>query len=195
MKSVVKVAASLAFLLCFSVADAKADGVSASFMLAVNPTVASGDSDPGFGFQVSVLNLIINGTAEPGDQIAFYNSSVGGGLADSDGFSSLFSPTNVQLYSGPEAMPTMLDNAMLGFSGPIPLDDFFGSNTYSLTITPVSTVLTAEFATASTPQAESLLSYSLTPTPVSTPEPASLLLLGAGITGLFLMRRKRILYS
>jgi hypothetical protein len=178
MKSVAKFTALFAFLLCFSAVSAKADGggselsyalsgpVTASFDLAVNPTVGSGNANPGFGFQVSVLNLIINGTAEPTDQIAFYNTSAGGGLSDTDGFFSLFSPTSVQLYSGTEAMPTMLDNAMLGFSGPIPLDDFFSSNTYFLTITPVS-----------------------------TPEPASMPLVVAGIVALFVMGKKKVLFS
>jgi hypothetical protein len=71
----------------------------------------------------------------------------------------------VQLYSGSEATPTMLDEMMLGFSGPIPLLDFMtGAADYSLTVTPVS-----------------------------TPEPASLPLLVSGIVALLAMRKKRIL--
>lgn len=179
MKSVVKFATLFAFLLCFCAVSAKADGggselsyvlsgpVTASFDLAVTPTVGSDNVNPGFAFQVDVLNLIIDGAAQPGDQIAFYNSSASGGLADTDGFFSLFSPTNVQLYSGSEATPTMLDEAMLGFSGPIPLSDFMSGDA----------------------------GYELSITPVSTPEPASLLLLGSGIVALFLMGRKKVFVS
>ena len=84
--------------------------ISASFDLPVNPipTVV----DPGFGFQVTPMNLMINGVAS-GDFLVFYNSDPitggGGGLgAFSCGSCADFSFIGPQLYSGSEASPTML---------------------------------------------------------------------------------------
>jgi hypothetical protein len=87
--------------------------VSASFELPVNPipTVV----DPGFGFQVTPINLIINGVTS-NDFLVFYNADPvtgGGGVlgAFSCGTCVDFSFTGPQLYSGPESSPTMLSLA------------------------------------------------------------------------------------
>jgi hypothetical protein len=92
--------------------------VSATFELPVNPipTVA----DPGFGFQVTPLNLMINGVAS-NDFLVFYNADPvtgGGGGLGAFGCGSCvdFSFFGPQLYSGPEASPTMIELAGITLS-------------------------------------------------------------------------------
>jgi hypothetical protein len=89
--------------------------VSATFELPINPTVLS--SSDGDSFEVLPLNLIINGVASS-DHLAFFNIASGGGLeafCDDCVDINLAGP---QLYSGPEATPTMLS-----FS-PVAVTDF-----------------------------------------------------------------------
>ena len=80
--------------------------VSVSFELPVTPTVLL--SSPGFGFEVTPINLLING-APSGDFLAFFNTAGGGGLGACFAGNCLDLLTGgPQLYSGSEANPTML---------------------------------------------------------------------------------------
>jgi hypothetical protein len=170
MKRSFRLAAVLMFSLCFFVGNAKADGVpelsyvlsgpvSASFVLPVNPTVAPGNFFLGIGFQVDVTDLLLNGTPT-NDSFKFFSSIWQGGLAieNQPQTFNLISLSNLQLYSGPESSPMMLD-----IPGKILLLDALSNSNYTLTITPVS-----------------------------APEPSSILLLGAGIVVLFLTGKRRI---
>ena len=110
-----RVSILLAALLCFGVGRASADtlnsyeytgAVNASFELPVMPTVIV--SGAGFGFAVTPINLMINGAAS-NDFLTFYNAAVGGGFGACFGGECLdILVSGPQLYSGPEATPTML---------------------------------------------------------------------------------------
>lgn len=80
--------------------------VNASFELPEMPTVIV--SGAGFGFAVTPIDLMINGAASS-DFLTFYNSAVGGGFGACSGGECLdILVAGPQLYSGPEATPTML---------------------------------------------------------------------------------------
>ncbi len=175
MKLLLRSAAVIAFLALVSVSAARADGntdlyysltgpggVTASFYLPVNPTIAPQNVEGTFGFVVTPIDMMLNGAPDPdGGYVTFYDISFGGGLTlDQGEVFDLINPSdsNIALFtSGTEAAPTMLD-----VSGDIPLINFpTGPAGYTLTVTPVST----------------------------TPEPASLVLVGAGLVALFVKRR------
>ena len=175
MGRVLGIAAVIALFACVAVGTAKADsqelsysltgpdGLTASFILPVNPVVAPGNFTLGGDFQVTPIDLIVNHVADLDGNVAFYSydSMLGGGgfSVDNGDLIDLMNTLDFTqaLYSGPESSPTMSD-----ISGNIPLEDFMSFTTgYTLTITPVATV----------------------------PEPASLLLVGAGLVGLFVKRR------
>jgi hypothetical protein len=107
--------------------------VSVSFILPVNPTVAPGNFLLGFGFQVDVTDLLLNGSPA-NDPFKFFSSVDQGGLSiiDQPQTFNLISLSNLQLYSGSESSPTMLD-----IPGKIPLLDALSNSNYTLTITPV----------------------------------------------------------
>lgn len=95
--------ASADSLLAYQVTDGP---VSVSFELPVTPTVLL--SSAGFGFEVTPINLIINGTPSV-DFLTFYNATFGGGFGACFAGNCLDLLTNgPQLYSGSEANPTML---------------------------------------------------------------------------------------
>jgi hypothetical protein len=115
MKHSYRILLVLPALLFLSVGVASADSmlsysfsgpVSASFELPVTPTVII--SAPGFGFEVTPTNLIINGAASS-DFLTFYSSAFGGGFGACFQGSCLdLLLKGAQLYSGPEATPTMI---------------------------------------------------------------------------------------
>jgi hypothetical protein len=77
-----------------------------TFELSQTPTPTA--VDPGFGFVVTPINLMING-APSNDFLAFYNVAVRGGFgAFACGSCVDLSVSGPQLYSGSEANPTML---------------------------------------------------------------------------------------
>jgi hypothetical protein len=174
MTRFLRTAAVIAFLAGISVSAARADGspelyysltgpggATASFYLPVNPTVAPENVDPGFGFQLTPIDLTVDGASDPSGYVMFYDVNFGGGLTiDLGDVFDLINPdgSNISLFtSGTEAAPTMLN-----VSGAIPLQDFMsGDGGYTLTITSAK-----------------------------TPEPTSLLLIGAGMVALLLVKRR-----
>jgi len=175
MGRVLRIAAVIALFACVAVGTAKADsqelfysltgpdGLTATFILPVNPVIAPGDFTLGAAFQVTPIDLVVNTFADPGGVITFdsFDPTQGGGgfTVDQGDLINLMNAPDFTsaLYSGPESSPTMLT-----FTGNIPLLDFMSSDGgYTLTVTPIST----------------------------TPEPGSLLLMGAGLAALFVKRR------
>jgi len=175
MGRVLRCAALLGLFGCVAAGTAKADsqelsysltgpdGLTATFILPVNPVIAPGNFTLGGAFQVTPIDLVVNSIADPGDVITFdsFDPMLGGGgftVGEGDLINLMNTPDFTQaLYSGPESSPTMSD-----ISGNIPLEDFMSLTTgYTLTITPVSTM----------------------------PEPGSLLLVGTGLIALCVKRR------
>ena len=175
MGRVLRCAALLGLFGCVAAGTAKADsqelsysltgpnGLTASFILPVNPVIAPGNFSLGVAFQVTPIDLVVNTFSDPGDVITFdsFDPMLGGGgftVGEGDLINLMNAPGFTQaLYSGPESSPTMSD-----ISGSIPLEDFMSLTPgYTLTITPVSTM----------------------------PEPGSLLLVGTGLIALCVKRR------
>jgi hypothetical protein len=174
MKRVLRSAAVIAVLSFISVSVAKADGspelyysltgpggATASFYLPVNPTIAPENADGVYGFQVTPIDLMVDGSSDPGGYVMFYDITQFGGITiDQGDVFDLINPdgSNISLFtSGTEAAPTMLDVA-----GNIPLQDFMSGDG----------------------------GYTLTVTSAKTPEPTSLLLIGAGMVALLLVKRR-----
>jgi hypothetical protein len=177
MGRVLRIAAVIAVFALVSVSVAKADGDSElyysltgpgdttlTFYLPVNPIISPENVDGTFAFQVTPIDLLLNGSMDTdGGYVTFYDISGGGGLTlDQGDVFDLINPidSNIALFvTGTEASPMMLAPV-----GEIPLveqgtDPVVGG--YTLTVTPVST----------------------------TPEPASLSLFGAGLVVLLVKRR------
>jgi hypothetical protein len=140
----------LGFLVLLGSMSARADStllfysltgpVDATFLLPVNPVIAPGLADPDFGFTLVPIDLKIDGAVSH-DNLSFFSilNDAGGALGafSRDGLTQDFSLTGIQLYSGSEAHPTLLDPMIQ----PIPLADFdTGATGYFLTITPVSNI-------------------------------------------------------
>jgi hypothetical protein len=111
--------------------------ISASWELAVNPVAQN--VNPGFSFDVTPIDLIINGVASS-DNLTFFNLAGDGGLlAFSNPMSPDFSLAGIQLYSGDESAPTMLV-----VNGLTLLDFITQEPVWTLTSTPVGTTPTPE---------------------------------------------------
>lgn len=144
MKHSLRVVLFLSVILLLTAGVASADSlityeftgpVSASFELPVNPVVTN--FSLGFAFQVTPINLMINGVASS-DFLVFYNTSAGGAFgAFSCGSCVDLSLAGPQLYSGSEASPTMLPLNNLA------LTDFENGNPAGTISTP-GTVATPE---------------------------------------------------
>ncbi|MFZ3216984.1 MAG: PEP-CTERM sorting domain-containing protein [Candidatus Acidiferrales bacterium] len=175
MRQLLRGAAVLALFACVAVGTAKADssqelsysltgpdGLTATFILPVNPVVATGNYTLGADFQVTPIDLIVNNVADPDGVITFYSYDpmLGGGgftVDEGDLIDLMNTPDFTEaLYTGSEDAPTM---SYIG--GSIPLEDFMTNTT----------------------------GYTLTITPVAAPEPAAVLMLGIGLVALFVKRR------
>ena len=140
MRNLYRLSFVLIALLVFGVGRASADSLisysfsganSVSFELPVNPIptsfVLGGD------FQVTPINLMINGAASS-DTLVFFSSHFGGA------FAAIFCPncatvslTGPQFYSGSEATPTMLV-----VNGATLMNDMGGTPAGTITSTPVT---------------------------------------------------------
>ena len=123
----------LSIMLFLSVAMASADtlityqitgSVTASFTVPVNPTQSElMFVDPGFGFSIIPINLVINGVPS-NDFLDFFNASQMGGFdACSPGAVGLCTDLNFtgpQFYSGSELSPTFLPLNGATLSGFLP---------------------------------------------------------------------------
>jgi len=124
------------------------------------------------GFILTPLNLTINGTASS-DSLEFFNSLMDGGLEDDPPLTTdtpAFNFVGDQLYSGDES-PSDLTNPVKMATGPFTL--------FACTDPDCSTVGDTPY-TLSTVVSET----------VPTPEPSGFLLLGMGLTGVFLIRKR-----
>lgn len=178
MKLLLRSAAVIAFLALVSVSVARADGntelyysltgpggVTASFYLPVNPTIDPENVEGTFGFTVTPIDMMLNGAPDPdGGYVTFYDISFGGGLTlDQGEVFDLINPSDSNIALFTSG--TEAAPTMLAPAGDIPLINFpTGPGGYTLTVTPVST----------------------------TPEPASFLLVGAGLVSLFVKRRLNV---
>jgi hypothetical protein len=131
-------------------------GGGTSFELPLNPVPTA--FFLGFDFQVTPINLIING-APSSDFLVFFNGDpiTGGGggfgaFSCGDVSCQDISVVGPQLYSGPESSPTMLG---LGNTGVALMDPISGTT--------------------------SMISTPGTPSTISTPEPSVTVLLGIGL--------------
>jgi hypothetical protein len=118
--------------------------VSASFDLMSAPTVMSGNSDLGFGFIITPINLVVNNSAAPQDFLAFYNggSVVGGGMGIfASGTQMIAFTTGAQIYGGDELNPTF-SPGVFSLADATAATPVIG--TYTLTVTDLTTVSTPE---------------------------------------------------
>jgi hypothetical protein len=175
VKKIFSIAAVLAIFCFVSAGSAKADGeqvtytitgpstnpIDATFTMDVFPTVDADNAVVGEGFTILPTSITINGSNMAGDLITFYNAAGYGGLSDQDG---LFSLENLGGATDAQ-MYTGSESApqMTIYGSPVLLLDFVGE--------------------------QDMYTVSVTTTPITTPEPAGLLLLATGIVALCLMRK------
>jgi hypothetical protein len=173
MRQVLRRAALIALFACIAVGTAKADSnqelyyvltgpgaATATFYLPVNPTIDPVNVDGVFAFEVAPIDLMVDGSADPAGTITFYDIAFGGGLTIDEGdVFDLINPDGSNISLFTSGSEAA--PTMLNVSGDIPLINFpTGPGGYTLTITPVL-----------------------------TPEPASLLLIGAGLISVVVKRR------
>jgi hypothetical protein len=175
VKKIFSIAAVLAIFCFVSAGSAKADGeqvtytivgpsadpINATFTMDVFPTVDPDNAVAGEGFTILPTSISINGTDMAGDLITFYNAAGFGGLSDQDGFFSL------------ENIGGATDAQMYTGSEFTPQMTIYGN--------PISLL---DFVSE-----DKMYTVTVTTTPITTPEPAGLLLLASGIVALCLMRK------
>lgn len=145
MKLSTRILLVFAALLFIGVAHASADTlaytltgpVSASWELSGNPAVFA--VNPDFSFNVTPINLVINGVASS-DNLTFFTTAGGGALlAFSDPMSPDFSLAGIELFTGDVSSPTMLV-----VNGITLMDFMTGDAVFTLTSTPVGPTPTPE---------------------------------------------------
>jgi hypothetical protein len=110
--------------------------VNATFELSSNPVIDPNNADPGCGFLVTPINLMIGGTAS-NDFLAFYNGNCDGAFAAfSDAENADFSLVGNTLYQGSVYSPTFSPTSASGENMTDGSDD---GQTYNLTISPIGT--------------------------------------------------------
>jgi hypothetical protein len=88
------------------------DNLVATFELAKHPSVDPLNVDPGFGFTITPVDLVIDG-ATSSDVLAFYSGPDGGFAALSPDFMTEdFSLSGPQIYKGSEWAPTFSTDGM-----------------------------------------------------------------------------------
>ena len=133
MGRLLRIAAILGLFACVAVGTAKADsqelsysltgpdGLTATFILPVNPVIAPGNYSLGADFQVTPIDLIVNTIADPGGVITFTarSHSGGGGFTVDEGdlIDLMNAPgfTDCAVSPAPEASPTMLSTSAEAF--------------------------------------------------------------------------------
>jgi ABC-type glycerol-3-phosphate transport system substrate-binding protein len=171
MRKLLRVAAVLLFFVCIGTAKADSNqdlyyvlagpgSATATFYLPVNPTVSLGNVDGTFGFTVTPIDLMVDGIADSSGDVTFYDISYGGGLTiDAGDLFDLINPSSSKIALFVSG--TEAAPKMLDVSGDIPLMNFpTGPGGYTLTITPIP-----------------------------TPEPAASLLIGVGLISVMVKRR------
>ncbi len=156
----------------FSASSAKADEVF-TWTLPASPTIGSTDFQMNLGFTIMNVPLSENGASLGNYVFDFYNTGDGGGFdAFFMGSSMILNEFGPQVYMGGENMPTFVQ----GIYGP-----FDGQGSLTTGMTGILDITNAG-------NGNDLFTYTAT-----TPEPSSLLLLGAGALALLGFTRKRII--
>jgi PEP-CTERM motif-containing protein len=159
-----------------SASSAKADETF-TWTLPASPTIGSTDFMTGNSLMIMNVPLTENGTSLGNYVFDFYSTGAGGGFdAFSMGSTTALNEFGPQVYMGGEDMPTFLP----GTHGP-----FNGQGSLTAGMTGVLDITDAG-------NGNDLFTYTAKPT-ATTPEPSSLLLLGAGTLALLGFTRKRII--
>ncbi len=163
---------TVAVFALFSASSAKADEIF-TWTLPGSPTIGSTDFQMNMGFTIMNVPLSENGTSLGNYVFDFYNTGDGGGFdAFLMGSPMILNEFGPQVYMGGENMPTFVPGTYGPFDGQ-------GS---------LTTGMTGTLGITDAGNGNDLFTYT-----AATPEPSSLLLLGAGALALLGFTRKRII--